>query len=115
MVVIQLMYKCTETEEYIQNRIIYKSVSAPRRTDLVFQLFIDKDRHKGVSSLSKPIGLVTKFRIYFMYAVCLDVMKKTFKLLNTWMCGNLKIRLPGRSVNLVSERLIHCRKFIPIV
>ena len=104
--------KCIETGEYVQNRVIYKSVLASRRTDLDFQLFTDEDHHTGVSPLTKlPIGLVTKFPIDYMHAVCLGVMKK---LLNTWMSGNLKIRLPGRLVNLISERLISYRKFIPV-
>lgn len=46
-----------------------------------------------------------------MHAVCLGVMRK---LLNIWTCGNLKIRLPGRLINLISERLIYYRKFIPV-
>jgi len=51
--------KCVETGEYVQNRIIYKNVSASR-TDLDFQLFVDEDHHTGISPLSKlPIGLVT--------------------------------------------------------
>lgn len=104
--------KCVETGEYVQNRIIYKSVSASRRTDLDFQLFIDEDHHTGISPLSKlPIGLVTSFPIDYMHAICLGVMRK---LLNTWLCGNLKIRLPGRLINLISERLIYYRKFIPV-
>lgn len=54
--------KCIETGEYVQNRVIYKSVSAPRRTDLDFQLFNDEDHSTGIFPLSKlPIGLVTNF------------------------------------------------------
>ncbi|XP_011859165.1 PREDICTED: uncharacterized protein LOC105556682 [Vollenhovia emeryi] len=104
--------KCTETGEYVQNRVIYKNVSAPRRTDLDFKLLIDEDHHTGVSPRSKlPIGLITNFPIDYMHAVCLGVMRK---LLNSWMCGNLKIRLPSRLINLISERLIYYRKFIPV-
>lgn len=77
-----------------------------------FHLLNDEDHHTGVSPLSKlPIGLVTDFPIDYMHAVCLGVMRK---LLNIWMHGDLKVRLPGRQINLISERLISYRKFIPV-
>lgn len=104
--------KCIESGEYFERRIIFRSILAPRRTDLDFQLFTDEDHHTNISPLSKlPLGLVTKFPIDYMHAVCLGVMKK---LLNLWVGGNLRIRLPGRLINLLSERLISFSKFIPV-
>lgn len=68
--------KCIEIGDYVQGRVIYKSIEAPR-TDLDFQLRNDEDHHISVSPLSKlPIGLVTKFPIDYMHAVYLGVMRK---------------------------------------
>lgn len=103
--------KCIENGEYIERRVIFRNVSAPRRTDLDFQLFTDEE-HISISPLSKlEIGLVTHFPIDYMHAVCLGVMRK---LLNVWASGNLKVRLHSRLTNLLSEILIYFNKFIPV-
>lgn len=104
--------KCFEAGEYVQRRIIYRSVTAQRRTDSNFRLFIDEDHHTSVSPLSTlPIDLVKTFPIDYMHAVCLGVMKK---FLNTWISGDLKIRLSGQLINVLSERLMSYRSYIVI-
>lgn len=104
--------KCTQTGEYIHGRVVMRSISAPKRTDLQFQLLHDEDHHLGVTPLSKlPVGLVSHFPIDYMHAVCLGVMRK---LLNTWVAGNLKVRLPGRVVKILSELLLSLHPCIPM-
>lgn len=31
----------------------------------------------------------------------------------TWICGNLKVRLPTRMVNILSKRLLSLKSFVP--
>lgn len=104
--------KCTESGEYFEHRIIFRNIIAPRKTNLDFQLLTDEDHHTNISPILKlPISLVTDFPIDYMHAVYLGVMRK---LLNIWVHGNLRVRLPGRLINLLSERLISFSNFIPI-
>lgn len=104
--------KCFEAGEYVQGRIIYRSVTATRRTDLQFQEQTDEDHHTGESPLLKlRVGLVSVFPIDYMHAVCLGVMRK---LLNLWVSGDLKVRLQSRLVNNISERLVSSKNYMPI-
>lgn len=104
--------KCNEVGEYIDGRIIFTTVSSPKRTDESFSLQIDDDHHLGVSPLTKlPIGLVTKFPIDYMHNVCLGVVRK---ILNSWLNGPLEVRLKSQSVRLLSDRLESLKKYIPV-
>ncbi|VEN61549.1 unnamed protein product [Callosobruchus maculatus] len=103
--------KCTQCGEYFNGRVIMRSVSCPKRNDLQFQLHIDEDHHLGVSPLlDLSFGLVSCFPIDYMHAVCLGVMRK---LLNTWTCGKLSVRLPAKSVSTISQYMVNIRKCIP--
>lgn len=86
--------KCFEVGEYVQGRVVYKSVTATRRTDLQFREQTDEDHYIGESPLLRlQIDLVSVFPIDYMHAVCLGVMRK---LLNAWVGGDLKVRLLSR-------------------
>lgn len=103
--------KCVEPGEY-RGRVVYESVSALRRTNESFRLKSDEDHHVGESPLlDLPIDLVTCFPAEYMHSVCLGVMRK---LLNTWISGHLSVRLCSRLINDISDRLIHCARFIPV-
>lgn len=107
-----LNHMVVEPGEYFQGRVIYKSVSASRRTNLQFRLQSDEDHHVGESPLvTLPIDLVALFPIEYMHAVCLGVMRK---LLNVWVSGDLNVRLNSRLVKQISERLINCASCIPL-
>ncbi|KAK4886207.1 hypothetical protein RN001_002478 [Aquatica leii] len=104
--------RCTIHGEYIQGRVIFKSINAPKRTNKTFLEQIDEDHHLGTSPLSKlPIGLVTDFPIDYMHNVCLGV---TRKLLDALMNGPLSVRLPNRKVVLISNHLESLKPYIPI-
>lgn len=103
--------KCVEPGEY-RGRVVYEKVSALRRPDESFRLQSDDEHHVGESPLlALPIDLISCFPAEYMHIVCLGVMRK---LLNTWKTGHLSVRLPSRLVNVISERLIHCAKAIPV-
>lgn len=104
--------KCVDGGEYVQNRIVFRSISATRRSDTSFLLQQDEEHHIGLSPLSKlNIGLVSSFPIDYMHACCLGVVRK---LLNFWLGGNLETRLPSRLVNKLSERMISLRHCFPL-
>lgn len=104
--------KCIESGQYVKGRVIYKSVNATRRTDETFRLRLDEDNHVGVSPLlNLPVGLVSSFPIDYMHSVCLGVMKK---LLNCWVGGDLRVRLPNRLVKAISDKITYCATYIPV-
>lgn len=104
--------KCVEPGEYVQGRVIYKNVCASKRTNLQFRLRSDEDHHLGESLLlDLPIDLITAFPVDYMHAVLLGVMRK---LLNIWIGGKLAVRLCSRLVLQISEKLLSCKKSIPI-
>lgn len=103
--------KCTEPGEY-HGRVIFKNISAIKRTNESFRRQLDEDHHTGASPLlTLPINLVNGFPIDYMHNVCLGVMKK---MLNTWISGTLKVRLRSYSVNLISENLVSLKSCIPV-
>ncbi|XP_072375756.1 uncharacterized protein [Diabrotica undecimpunctata] len=104
--------KCIEVGDYIDGRIVLKSVTSQKRTDDSFLRQTDDDHHTGISPLVKlSIGLVSKFPIDYMHTVCLGVVRK---LLHTWTSGPLKVRLCSSKVQKISETLEHFCKSIPI-
>lgn len=103
--------KCVESGEYV-GRVIYESVSAPRRTDETFRSKLDEEHHVGESPLlCLGIDMISIFPTEYMHNVCLGVMRK---LLNVWISGDLNVRLQSLLVKNISERLITCAKFIPV-
>lgn len=103
--------KCVEAGEY-RGRVIYESVSAPKRTNESFRSQLDEDHHVGESPLLRlPIDLISLFPTEYMHNVCLGVMRK---LLNVWISGDLKVRVQSHAIKIISEKLIYCSKFIPV-
>lgn len=74
--------KCTEYGSYVDGRVILPIINnASKRTDLTFSEQTDENHHVGVSPLiDLKIGLVSKFPIDYMHAVCLGVMRKLLNL-----------------------------------
>lgn len=104
--------KCTEYGSYVDGRVILPiKNNASKRTDLTFYEQTDETHHLGVSPLTDlKIGLVSNFPIDYMHAVCLGVMRK---LLNSWIGGNLKVRLSSLLVKTLSDQLLSLTSFIP--
>ncbi|KAJ8940896.1 hypothetical protein NQ318_004595 [Aromia moschata] len=104
--------KCTEPGEYYDGRVILKKISSSKRTDTSFRLQQDEEHHLGISPLTRlNVGLVSTFPIDYMHACCLGVCRK---LLNFWIGGNLKTRLPNRLVKTISQRLVSLKPYIPL-
>lgn len=104
--------KCWESGDYYKGKVIYKGVSATKRTDISFLNMEDEEHHLDVSPLMKlKVGMVTTFPIDYMHAVCLGVMRK---LLNTWISGNLQVRFHSQLKNSISDSILFLKKFIPM-
>lgn len=102
--------KCTEEGNYYKHRMIFNNTIAPRRSDESFLLETDQNHHTGVSPLvDLGIGMVSKFPVDSMHCLYLGVMKK---LLLTWTGGDLRVRLCGREVLNISEKLIFYKDFV---
>ncbi|XP_031328433.1 uncharacterized protein LOC116159566 isoform X1 [Photinus pyralis] len=104
--------KCTVAGDYYNGRVILKELDCPKRTDESFCNKVDEDHHTGDSPLLKlNIGMVTAFPTDYMHCVCLGVVRK---LLNTWISGDLRVRLSNRTVSELSQRLVSLAKCIPV-
>ncbi|CAG9769997.1 unnamed protein product [Ceutorhynchus assimilis] len=103
--------KCIEIGDYINGRVVLKNTNSAKRTNNSLREQLDEDHHVGISPLlNLDIDMVNIFPIDYMHNVCLGVMKK---LLNSWVGGNLNVRLPTRLVTFISNRLVNCVSFIP--
>jgi hypothetical protein len=92
-------------------RVIFRDSFAPLRTDFDFVNKTDQSHHAGTSPLLQlEIGLVSDIVLDYMHLVCLGVVKK---LLVCWKRGPLPHREGRQFINLVSERLVNLRKYIP--
>ena len=82
------------------------------RTELSFRQQSNQEHHKGTSPFcSIPnVDMVKQFPIDYMHQVCLGVMKK---LLLLWIRGKREVRMSALNVNMISERLVHLKPYIP--
>lgn len=96
---------------YINGRVVLINTNSAKRTDETFSAMIAENHHIRISPLSQlNIGLVSLVPIDYMHAVCLGVTKK---LLNTCVGGNLKVRLPSRSTNILSQKILSLKNHVP--
>ena len=109
--------KCTQTGEYIANRMTFPELHAVLRSDDSFICMQDNDHHqrdKGADIrgpfLDAGIGMVSQFPHNYRHLLCLGVVKK---LINLWLSGPLLCRLSAPVVLELSQTLIGLRKFIP--
>lgn len=103
--------KCTEGGQYYKNKIVLLNTNAQKRTNELFRKQDDIEHHLGETPLLKlPIDLIKCFPIDYMHNICLGIMRK---LLNTWLKGPLHVRLSQCSVNIISDRLINLKIYMP--
>ncbi|XP_011858295.1 PREDICTED: uncharacterized protein LOC105555865 [Vollenhovia emeryi] len=108
--------KYTTEGEYIDRRMCFPQIDAPRRSDDDFIQKIDDTYHKPNTTCSllnipyfKP---VTNVPLDYMHLVCLGIMRK---LLNLWLHGDLHFRLQYKAVDEISTRLVtQLKSYIPI-
>ncbi|XP_030754939.1 uncharacterized protein LOC115881541 isoform X1 [Sitophilus oryzae] len=104
--------KCTVRGEYYMNKVVLDSLISQKRTDEAFRQQLDEDHHIAQTPLTElPIDLIKSFPIDYMHNICLGIVKK---LLNTWIGGPLKVRLPSQKVKIISERLLDLKTHIPV-
>lgn len=105
--------KCWEYGVYNDKArtVIFKGTNSSLRTDEQFKLGTDEEHHKTKSPLlDLNIGLVSSFTIDYMHAVCLGVVKK---LLSSWVCGNLNVRLRSSDIKILSENMLFLKQYVP--
>lgn len=97
--------KCTQSGEW-HGRLYFPEIEFEKRTDLSFKNKTDEDHHKGFCHLENlGIGMVSQFPADYLHLCCLGVVKK---LIQFWLKGPLRTRLPSFDINKISERLLNC-------
>lgn len=106
--------KCNIVGDYSERRVCFTDYIGRKRSDKSFADHEDEDYHQGTSPLENipRLGLVGQVPLDYQHLVCLGIVKK---LLLMWNFGDLRIRIPFRSVQLISSALIHLVKnHVPI-
>ncbi|KAK0148200.1 hypothetical protein N1851_012085 [Merluccius polli] len=86
--------------------------SCPLRTDESFAQKQNEEHHQGPNPFQGlNVGMVSQFSGDYMHSVCLGVVRK---LLNIWLRGAFKFRLPSSTVNRMSGCLTGLRSYIPL-
>lgn len=102
--------KCIEVGKYL-NKVVFPSETAQKRTNETFRQQTDDDHHLERSPLlDLPIDLIKHFPIDYMHNIYLGVVKKVIK---TWHTGPLGVRLSSNKVQIISQRLVKLKQFIP--
>lgn len=104
--------KCTQVGERYQNRTVFSSKLASKRTGDSFSNQVDEDHHRGTTILSElKLDLVQKVPFEFMHLICLGV---TRKLLNLWVFGKPKYhKFSGHVISNLSRDLVKQRFLTP--
>lgn len=107
--------KCLVHGEYINDTICFSAEidALILRNDMDFRRFAYQDGYQKGQTILRQIphfGLVSKVPLDYMHLVCLGVMRK---LLMLWLTGPLQIRLPSRTVTIISNHLELFRKNVP--
>lgn len=104
--------RCVQKGQYV-GRMTFPSITCPLRTDASFAEKRDEEHHlDGPNTFHDlRIGMVSQFPGDYMHSVCLGVVRR---LLNIWLRGPLKFRLPASIVNQMSACLAGLRSHIPV-
>lgn len=106
--------KCIEKGEYQNRRIAFSDKPSRLRTDEDFINKTSEGYHLGTSCLENipQFGLVSHVPLDYQHLLCLGVVKK---LINLWLCDALKVRLPFRKVQVISNALENIiRPHVPV-
>jgi len=106
--------KCIEKGEYQNRRIAFSDKPSQLRTDEDFINKTSEGYHLGTSGLENipQFGLVSHVPLDYQHLLCLGVVKK---LINLWLCDALKVRLPFRKVQVISNALENIiRPHVPV-
>lgn len=104
--------RCSQTGEWINNRLSFTDIQFEKRTDDSFKNRTDEFHHKHDSILEElDIGMVSQFPSDYLHLLCLGV---TRKLLLFWTSGPLKTRLPFFKQQEISFGLNNCRSSQPL-
>jgi len=85
----------------------YADLDCPLKTDENFQTSVDEP---SILCQIPRFGLVSGIVLDYMHVVLLGVVRK---LLFVWLAGPLNVRLPGRTVNVLSASLTQLVGFVP--
>jgi hypothetical protein len=103
--------RCITKGIYKHNKIIFPELNQQLRTGQSFRERSDKSHHNGPSPLEQlDINLVSQFPLDYMHLCCLGVMKK---LLLTWCLGPIPYKESRATVQLLSQKIVKCKNFVP--
>lgn len=105
--------KCTQTGEFLKDRVCFPGLTFIKRTHDEFVLQTDEDHHTGYSLLAEipEINLINEIPLDYMHLVCLGVVKKM--LCGTWCFGSPPHKLSATMVNNISSSLELFSEYIP--
>lgn len=102
--------RCTVEGERINNRTVYPSVDADRRSNFSFRHKLQPEHHHSGNSpllnIRPMLNIISFFVLDFMHLVCIGIVKK---LLEYWTSGNLNFRL-SRKYRIELSRRMNCLK-----
>lgn len=105
--------KCSQEGEYLINHVCFPSLNFTKRTHEDFITQSNKEHHVGNSILANipGIDLIKDIPLDYMHLVLLGVVKRM--LLGIWISGSPPHKLPGQSINTISEHLVSLAAYIP--
>lgn len=104
--------KCNVEGKYINHTMSFPCISGPLRTKETFKEQMHEEHHKGISPLLHlDLDLVNQVPLDPMHLVYLGIMRK---LLTIWILkGKPPYKLPGRSIDELSTKLILLSPYVP--
>lgn len=109
-------YSCTKCKQKgvcMKGRTCFPKVNCTKRTDEDFRKKAQSQHHLGTSILENipTLNMIESFPLEYMHLVCLGVVKKL--IVNLWLFGKPPNRIPPRSIQEISSRLISFQNHVP--
>lgn len=104
--------KCCQKGVWMQSRMTFPDINAPRRTHEAFLMQQNPGFHNGTSLLTQIPGLdfIKDFPLDYMHLVCLGVMRT---LLYLWIYVKAT-KLPRRIILSISDKLVTLKNQMPV-
>ena len=104
--------RCEALASHVTGRMVYTNhAPCERRTDEKFRnVQYTEHQKKATPLITAGVGCVTQFVLDYMHVVCLGAVKR---LLTYLIRGPVEFRLPKRSIEEVSRRLMELRGKMP--
>jgi len=105
--------KCRVVGTRCEDQMVFMGINHRLRTDDEYSKLDDEDHHKGPSPLSRlSMGMVSQVPFEYMHLIGIGLSKKC---ISAWVTGKYgkKMKLSGRSQDVISKRLRHISRYCP--